>query len=94
MSAGPFLGITKKPHWNSTFVGIIVTLHMPNGNISELLYACNVSFFYLYFFDSVFGVLWNRIINMLMGTKLPSIATSVQTCCLWLVFCFQVGNEY
>ena len=62
--AGPCLCTTKKLHGHFTLLCLIVTLYMPNYDIFELLYACNLTFLFIYLFNSVNCIPDIRILNM------------------------------
>ena len=60
-SVGPFLRTAKKLYGNFLFVYLIVTLHMHNYGIQELLCACDKTFLFMYLFNSAIGVFGKRL---------------------------------
>ena len=85
--AGPLLGTTKKLHQNMMSLFIIVTLHMLVSCICQLLYACNTPFYPWTYLGQPFCVQMS-ILNILMGTKLPSLPVSIiyLHVVVWLLF--------
>ena len=76
-NAGPLPGSTKKLHWYSMPLLIVVTLHAPTCGMHDLLYAHNIFFLSIDLFRSVIFVYGYNTLNILMGIKLPSLPVSI-----------------
>ena len=76
VNAGPLSGITKKLHWFSMPLLIIVTLHIPMCGIQVLWYTFS-TIFIMDWFSSFMSVHGKGILYILGAIKLPSLSVSI-----------------
>ena len=76
-SAGSFLGNTKMLEGNFISLCLIVTLHMPNCGMLELLYVHSLILLLIYLYNSEMAILGNIVLNTLMAIMLLSLPASI-----------------